>query len=145
MPATHRVELSEVDRKELQTLLNRRTTPKRLHQRASIILQASQHKPNKEIALELSINIETVARWRNRYITSGIAGIKTELPRGANHGGKNSAAQAELRSLIVEATTQKKPENATHWSTRTLARHLNVAPSLVTRVWRDAGLKPNLN
>lgn len=144
MPATHRVELTEADRKELQALLNSRKTPKRLYQRASIVLQASQHKSNKEIALELSINIETVARWRNRYIAAGITGIKTELPRGANHGGKNTAAQAELRTLIVTTTTQKKPENSTHWSTRTLARHLNISPSLVTRVWREVGLKPHL-
>ena len=41
-------------------------------------------------------------------------------------------------------TTQQKPANATHWSTRTLAEALGTNRSLVNRVWRANGLKPHL-
>jgi len=66
------------------------------------------------------------------------------LPRRANHGGKNSAAQAKLRSTIITMTTQDKPKDATHWSTRGLANVLGIDHSLVNKVWREVGLKPHL-
>src|SRR5687768_17886987 len=37
----------------------------------------------------------------------------------------------EQARKIVAATTQTKPAHATHWSTRTLAEHLKVSPSMV--------------
>ena len=42
-------------------------------------------------------------------------------------------------------TTQQKPANATHWSTRTLAEALGTNRSMVSRVWRANGLKPHLS
>ena len=41
-------------------------------------------------------------------------------------------------------TTQETPANATHWSTRLLAKELGTTQSLVCRVWAANGLKPHL-
>ena len=41
-------------------------------------------------------------------------------------------------------TTQSKPKDATHWSTRTLAKELGTTHSFVNRVWQESGLKPHL-
>ena len=71
-------------------------------------------------------------------------GIKRELPRGKNQGGRKSADQARLRSIIIKMTTQSKPKDATHWSTRTLAKELGTTHSFVNRVWQESGLKPHL-
>ena len=90
------------------------------------------------------MDVNTVGKWRNRFVENGFHGIEKELPRGANHGGKNSQEQAKLRSKIIQMTTQKKPKDATNWSTRSLAKVLDVNHSFVNRVWRDAGLKPHL-
>ena len=49
-----------------------------------------------------------------------------------------------MRSEVVEATTQTTPNDATHWSCRSMARHLNTTHSFVNRVWRAHGLKPHL-
>jgi transposase len=50
----------------------------------------------------------------------------------------------EQARRIVTATTQTKPPGgATHWSTRTLAEHLEVSPSMVQRVWKANGLAPH--
>ena len=35
-----------------------------------------------------------------------MSSIEKERPRGANHGGKDSKSQAELRSQVLKATTQ---------------------------------------
>ena len=92
----------------------------------------------------MDISAHKVGRWRNRYAELGYTGIEKELPRGGDHGGKKTASQARLRSKIIQMTTQTKPQGATHWSTRTLAKKLGTTHSFVNRVWQDSGLKPHL-
>jgi len=41
-------------------------------------------------------------------------------------------------------TTQEKPKDATHWSTRGLAKVLGSNHSFVNRVWREVGRNPHL-
>jgi hypothetical protein len=58
------------------------------------------------------------------------------------------AAHRELRwklvRKIIARTTQTKPANATHWSTRTLAAEMGLSDSSVQRIWSANGLKPHL-
>ena len=81
-----------------------------------------------------------MARWRNRFATQRLAGIEKDAPRG----GRKPTRRRQVAKQIVERTTQTKPKNATHWSTRSLAKELGVSPSMVYRVWRASGLKPHL-
>ena len=41
-------------------------------------------------------------------------------------------------------TTQEKPHNATHWSTRTMAAEVGISEASVRRIWHAHGLKPHL-
>ena len=116
----------------------------RLRERSRIVLMAAEGLTNKEIAVELGIDANKVGRWRTRYAKEGPPAIEKERPRGANHGGKDTRAQAALRARVIEATTQTVPEDATHWSCRSMARHLGTTHSFVNRVWRSHGLKPHL-
>ena len=59
----------------------------------------------------------------NRFVSEGIESIKKDRPRGANHGGKNTRKQQEIRAQIIRITTTEKPGNAAHRSTRTLAKY----------------------
>jgi len=54
-------------------------------------------------------------------------------------------ARDAVAAKIIEWTTQRKPNNATHWSTRTLAKALGTNRAMVNRVWRANGLKPHLS
>ena len=107
-----------------------------------IVLMAAQGM-NKEIAAELEVDANKVGRWRARVAKEGTSSIE-KGPRGANHGGKNTKKQAQLRSEVVEATTQSTPNDATHWSCRSMARHGKTTHSFVNRVWRAHGLKLHL-
>jgi transposase len=78
-----------------------------------------------------------VARWRKRYLESGLQGLERDLPRGAPPVKVDVAKWVEL-------TTQSTPEAATHWSTRKMAAILKVSPSTVMRHWQANGLKPHL-
>lgn len=144
MPAQIVIQLSTVDRAQLNANIKSRKTPVRLIERSKILLLAADGIPNYEIAEKLGITINTVSRWRNRFSSEGYSAITKDRPRGLNHGGKSSVLQAELREKVIKITTQEKPVNATHWSTRSLAKHLGINHSYVNRVWRDAGLKPHL-
>jgi transposase len=108
--------------------------------RAKIVLAAAAGKENKDIAADLQISRGAVARWRIRFAELGIAGLEKDAPRG----GRPPKVRDDLVRQIIEMTTQQKPTNATHWSTRTLAEALGTNRSLVNRVWRAHGLKPHL-
>ena len=127
-----------------RTILERwsrgRSTPARLVLRARIVLAAASGQQNKDIAAALPTTRKTVGEWRARFAESRLAGIETDAPRG----GRPPSGRDADAARIIEATTQTKPENATHWSTRTLAAKLGVSPSMVQRVWRASGLKPHL-
>lgn len=43
----------------------------------------------------------------------------------------------------IIATLESKPEGATHWSTRLLAKKLDLSQSTVSRIWRAFGLPPH--
>jgi len=118
-----------------------RSTPARVVQRAKIILLAVEGKRNKEIAIEVGTDRLTVARWRARFASGGLGGIAKDAPRG----GRPATKRTEVAHVIVQKTTQERPPNATHWSTRTLGRSLGVSHSMVHRVWRANQLKPHLS
>ena len=133
------ITLNETERATLEKWARGKRTPARLVTRAKIVLLASQGRLNKEIALEVGIGRDTAGRWRERFSKRGLAGIEKDAPRG----GRLPTVRNRVASRIIETTTQSKPENATHWSTRTLAEHLGVSRSMVQRVWKANGLKPH--
>ena len=139
------INLTPEEQAVLEQNVRSRKTPMRLIERSRIILLAADGLTNIEIAEQLDISAHKVGRWRNRYAKFGFSGIERELPRGGNHGGKKTADQERLRSKILQMTTQSKPQGATHWSTRTLAKELGTTHSFVNRVWQDSGLKPHLS
>jgi transposase len=134
------ITLTDEDRQTLERWSHGRSTPVRQVLRASIVLAAAQGKENRTIAEELATDRLLVGTWRRRFAEQGLAGIAKDAPRG----GRKPTARNALAATIVEWTTQKKPANATHWSTRTLARELGTNHALVHRVWRANGLKPHL-
>ena len=137
MRVAAKVELDDRARKALLKLSRSKKTSVRLAQRASIVLLAADGLQNQEIASLLGIGRVPVSRWRERYIAQGLAGIERDLPRGA------PPRKIDVAHLI-DLTTQSKPENASHWSTRTMAAELGVHSVTVSRHWRATGLQPHL-
>ena len=128
--------VTDAERAELTRLVRSRRTSVRLALRARIVLLAAAGRQNKDIATELGIGRVQVARWRERYAQSRLAGIERDLPRGAPPAKVDAAR-------LVELTTQSQPAAATHWSTRTMAAVLGVSAATVSRHWRKHGLKPH--
>jgi len=133
------ITLSKAEARMLESWARSRTLPKRQSDRARMVLLAARGASNADIASELGVKPHTVGRWRDRFAEHRLQGIEKDLPRG----GRPRQREA-IESEIIRKTTQEKPANATHWSTRTLAQALGVTQSLVHRVWKANGLRPHM-
>ena len=134
------VVLTEEERTTLTKLSRGRSTQARVVLRAKIVLAAAGGTRNDRIAAQLGCTRRTVATWRNRFVTARLPGIVKDAIRGGRTPSVRNAKEAE----ILRKTTQETPVNATHWSTRTMAKAVGVSKATVQRVWRDSGLKPHL-
>lgn len=133
------ITVSDEERATLMKWARGRSIAARLVLRAKILLMAADGKMNKVIAATLGTDAQTVQRWRTRFAERGLVGLSKDAPRG----GRPPQERERLASAIIRKTTQEKPTNATHWSTRTLARNLGTSHSMVQRVWKAAGLQPH--
>jgi transposase len=117
-----------------------RTASRRQCERAQMILLAAEGFSNADIATELGVKPHTVGRWRNRFVEGRLSGIEKDQPRG----GRLPLDRERIQSEIIRKTTQETPANATHWSTRTLAKVLGTTQAMVHRVWKANGLRPHM-
>jgi hypothetical protein len=44
---------------------------------------------------------------------------------------------------VIRLTTLEQPAHATHWSTRSMAKHMGSSDTSVLRIWQAHGLKPH--
>jgi transposase len=130
--------LSDPDRKTLERWVRRRTTAQALAQRARIILSAAEGRTNTAIAQELSITKQTVGKWRRRYLAQGIDGLLDE-PRP---GAPRTITDEDVERVIT-LTLETTPPDATHWSTRSMAKRSGLTQSAVSRIWRAFALQPH--
>lgn len=140
MRVARAVVLSDEERETLERWTRARSLPSRQVERAKVVLQAAAGKQDIEIAQELGISNQKAARWRKRFLDAGIAGLQKDAPRS----GRTPTITPAVVQEIIRKTTQDKPANATHWSTRTMAAAAGVSEKSVRRIWRQHGLKPHL-
>src|SRR4029453_5693787 len=86
--------------------------------------------PNGAIAADLRIPLPTVRKWRDRFASRGLEGLADE-PRP----GPPRTITDEQVEAAVTRTLETRPHDATHWSTRLLARALGLSQSAVVRIW----------
>ena len=134
------ITLTGDERTLLQKFARGRSTPARLVLRAKIVLRAAKGMLNKDISEELGVQQRTVGLWRRRFAEKRIAGIEKDAPGR----GRPPTTDAETVAEIVRITTQENPPNATHWSTRDMAKVAGVSAATVRRIWAAHGLKPHL-
>jgi transposase len=130
--------LTEEEHSELAALAARRKTAQALALRARIVLACAEGGPNKEVAARLHVDEATVSKWRRRFVERRIDGLHDE-PRS---GAPRTIDDAHIEAVIV-ATLESLPANATHWSSRGMAKAIGISVSSVQRIWRAFGLQPD--
>ena len=137
MPHLKPLLVTDDERSQLQTWVRRPKTSQRLALRARIVLAAADGSSNTEIAEAMGITLPTVGKWRQRFLEDRLDGLADE-PRP---GTPRSLTDTQIEEAITK-TLETKPANATHWSTRSLAKTLGLSQTAVSRIWRAFGLQP---
>ncbi len=137
-PVAVSIELSDVERAQLESWARRRTSAQALAQRSRIVLLAAEGLKNTEVAARLGIRRGTAAIWRSRFAEHRLDGLLDE-PRP---GRPRTITDEQVEEVIVK-TLESAPKNATHWSPRSLAREVELTQSAVLRIWRAFGLQPH--
>jgi transposase len=130
--------LSEAERAELGSLAARRNTAQALALRARIVLGCAAGEQNKVVAARLRVAPMTVGKWRRRFVERRIDGLRDEPRTGA----PRTIDDARIEAVIVQ-TLESVPSDATHWSSRGMARACGLSVSTVQRIWRAFGLQPH--
>ena len=131
--------IDEAARKELERLSRKRSMAARVVLRSRIVLLAVDGMQNKQIAEQLGVSTRMVGLWRGRFIAYGVEGLLKDAPRP----GRTPKITAGIVDAVIAKTTQSTPANATHWSTRTMARVTGISEASVRRIWHAHGLKPH--
>ena len=130
--------VTESERENLDRWVRRPTTAQALAQRARIILACAEGKTNTVVAAELGITKQMVGKWRARFVEQRLDGLLDE-PRP---GAPRQISDADVERVIT-LTLETKPDDATHWSTRSLASKSGMSQSAVSRIWRAFALQPH--
>ena len=133
------IELSTPEREVLENTVRSSRSAVRDVFRARIVLLAAEGRESRDIAAHLNTGQDTVSKWRRRFAQQRLDGLIERPGRGRK---RHYTAQTIER--IVEDTLHTTPEQATHWSTRTMAEHAGVSHTTVQRIWHAHELKPHL-
>jgi transposase len=137
-PRLTRLVLTDDERSKLADWSRRPTSAQRLALRANIVLAAAEGRSNTAIAADLRITLPTVRKWRTRFADARLEGLADE-PRP---GAPRTITDAQVEAAVTR-TLEARPADATHWSTRSLARTLGLFQATVSRIWRAFGLRPH--
>jgi transposase len=132
------VELSDDERAQLESWTRRHTSAQALAMRSRIVLLAADGLRNTEIAAELGIHRNVAGKWRARFLEHRLDGLCDE-PRP---GRPRTITDEQVEEVIVK-TLETAPRDATHWSTRVLAKEVGLTQSAVQRIWKAFGLQPH--
>ncbi len=91
-----------------------------------------------EISGRLQVSRPTVYKWQRRYEQEGVDGLH-DHPRS---GRPTKLTEAKIKR-ILHLTTERIPKEATHWSTRLMAKYADATQWQVRQVWAAAELKPH--
>src|SRR5664280_2554214 len=121
--------LTDVERDTLERWARRPKSPQSLALRSKIVLACAGGPTNREVAASLGVAEATVGKWRSRFILKRLDGLVDE-PRP---GSPRTVSDEDVEAVIVKPL-QEKPIDATHWSTRSMAKTTGMSQSAVSRI-----------
>jgi transposase len=132
------LQLSREERETLERWVRRPTSAQALSSRARVILSCAEGKTNTKVAQQMQLSKPTVGKWRSRFVARRLDGLLDEPRPGAPRQISDAAVER-----VLTLTLEKRPADATHWSTRSMARRCALSQSAVSRIWRAFALQPH--
>jgi transposase len=130
--------ISPSERATLEQWVRRRSTAQGLALRARIVLACAVDRPDVEIARELRVHRLTVGAWRRRFQGARLEGLLDEPRPGAPR-----RLSDRMVEHVITQTLETTPRDATHWSTRSMAKATGMSQSAVARIWKAFALQPH--
>jgi transposase len=130
--------LSAEEHETLERWVRRPTTAQALAERARIVLSCAAGTSNDAVARRLHVTRQTVGRWRARFLAARVDGLLDE-PRP---GAPRQITDADVERVITQ-TLESTPPDATHWSTRAMAKAAGLSQTAISRIWRAFSLQPH--
>jgi len=110
------VTLPETDRTHLEQLLAKGTLSAKTFKRATALLELDRGKTLSAVAATLDVNYNTVAAWRDTYVSNGLTCLD-DAPRS----GRPIVIDGTQRAKITALACSDAPEGHARWSLRLLA------------------------
>ena len=132
------IELTASEREQLESWSRRLTTARALAERSRIVLLVADGLRTGEVADRLGVHRNTVAKWRRRFLAERLDGLVDE-PRP----GQPRTITDQKVDEVITKTLESTPKNATHWSTRSMAKEVGLNQTAVHRIWNAFGLQPH--
>jgi transposase len=126
------------EKQKLELIARRPKTSQSQALRARIVLACAEDNTHQEIARGLRTTPATVGKWRNRFVKNRLQALG-DAPRS---GPPRTVSDGEIEKIITR-TLERKPKNATHWSTRSMAKESGLSHDTIARIWRAFGLQPH--
>jgi transposase len=133
-----RIVLAPSERATLDRWAARRKTAQGLALRSRIVLACSRGTSSRQVARDLRTSEQTVCRWRRRFAEKRLDGLLDEPRPGAPRRVGDEKVEEVIRTTLESA-----PANATHWSTREMAKASGLSQATVSRIWRAFALQPH--
>jgi len=132
------VMLTAEERTTLEQWSRRPKTAQALAQRARIVLGCAAGETHTALARRLRLTKPTVGKWRARFLATRLDGLLDE-PRP---GAPRTITDGDVERVLTH-TLETTPSDATHWSTRSMAKACGLSRSTVHRIWRAFALQPH--
>ena len=130
--------LSTEERLTLERLANRRKSAQAMAMRARIVLTCAKGGTNRDIAAALGVGQAMVGKWRRRFVECRLDGLFDD-PRP---GAPRTITDDQVEAVVVK-TLEEKPKDATHWSTRSMAKEVGMSQTTIRRIWHAFALQPH--
>jgi len=135
---TATLKLTESERETLERWIRRPKSAQAVAQRGRMILLCAEGLNNTEVSRRLHVTMQTVGKWRSRFIEKRLDGLLDE-PRP---GTAQRLSDKEVEQVIA-MTLESTPKDATHWSTRSMAKACGLSHMSVQRIWQAFALAPH--
>ena len=131
--------IDDAQKARLEALVRAGTTPQKLAWQCRVVLLASQGVPNRAIAQQTGLSRPTVIATRATFVQGGLDALRGPRRRTRS----TSVLTPTVEQRILDTTLKTRPADGTHWSVRTLAKHLGLSRMMVQRVWAHHALQPH--
>jgi len=132
--------INEVERAVFEKLLSSGVMKTKHIKRLQAVLSRADGLSNQIIAKVLRTDPASVSGWIHLYKKGGIETLvqdKTRPPR-------IPPIELKMEQKICRITVQETPKNATHWTTRTMAKRVGLSHNKIAQIWRKYDLKPHI-